>query len=160
MGDEQRIVYQGQEMKFAALSASKNSKRTPQSIWKNSTNNPSAMASPSSQHPVHSQNLEADFDAMLRSAKVAIPLHGPFQMEVWGRIAAARDATLAARFTRWMQGFSDHFERPVAATAALLIMTAGGAWLGSRAEQSAPYGKLAYVQSVSPFAQPHSTTHK
>ena len=118
------------------------------------------MAAPSSQHPVPSQNLDADFDAALRSAKVEIPLHSSFQMEVWGRIAAARDANLAARFTRWMEGVSNHLERPMAATAALLIMTASGAWLGSRAEQSAPDGKLAYVQSVSPFAQPHSTTHK
>ena len=118
------------------------------------------MDSPSSQKSRNGQNLDTDFDAVLRSAKIEIPLHASFQTEVWGRIAAARDSTYAARFARWVEGFSHLLERPLAATTALLMMTAGGAWLGSRAVEPEPSGKLAYVQSVSPFAHPHSTEHK
>jgi hypothetical protein len=118
------------------------------------------MDSPSSQKSSNGHNPDADFDAVLRSAKIEIPLHASFQTEVWGRIAAARDATFAARFARWVEIFSHLLERPLAATTALLMMTAGGAWLGSRAVEPEPSGKLAYVQSVSPFAHPHSTEHK
>ena len=118
------------------------------------------MESPSSQNSKHGHNPDADFDAVLRSAKIEIPLHVSFQTEVWGRIAAARDATYAARFTRWVEGFSHLLERPLAATTALLMMTAGGVWLGLRAEEPESSGKLAYVQSVSPFAHPHSSVHK
>ena len=118
------------------------------------------MDFPSSQPSVPGQNHDADFDAELRSAKVEIPLHGSFQTDVWGRIAAAREATNATRYTRWMEAFSNLLERPLAATTALMVMTAGGVWLGSRAEEPGPDGKFAYVQSVSPFIQPHATEHK
>lgn len=81
-----------------------------------------------------------------------MPLQDTFQRQVWCRIAAAQDASLSARMARWLDGMCSLLVRPVMATAAVLVMAAVGAWLGSADAHSVPNGKLAYVASVSPFA--------
>lgn len=105
----------------------------------------SKSSSPSSQR-------DADFDALLHAATAEIPLHGSFQAEVWRRIATAQSATLSARLAQVLEGFFALLERPAAALVAVLAMVGAGAWLGIKDPPPNVSGKLAYVASVSPFA--------
>lgn len=98
---------------------------------------------------------DSGFDRLLRSAKVEVPLPGTFQSEVWRRIAVAQESTLAGRFTRLLDSLMSGLTQPVAASAVILTMISGGLWFGSLGEDPVRDAKLAYVQSVSPFAHAH-----
>ncbi len=98
---------------------------------------------------------EADFDVVLRSAQTAVPLHSSFQSEVWRRIATAQATTLSARIAQFVEAFLAGLGRPAVAAAAVLTMVTAGAWLGVRQTPSGVPGKLAYIESISPFAEPH-----
>jgi|GEM_PF-656602 len=95
------------------------------------------------------------FDDLLRSAKVEVPLPGIFQYEVWRRIAAAQESTLMARLARTLEPILALLSRPIAASASMVLMVSAGLWLGSLGMDPVRDGKLAYVASVSPFAQRH-----
>ena len=98
---------------------------------------------------------DSGIDDLLRSAKVEVPLPGAFQSEVWRRIAVAQEATLAGRFSRALESFLGALTQPIAASAILLAMISGGLWAGSMGNEPVGDAKLAYVQSVSPFAHAH-----
>jgi hypothetical protein len=95
------------------------------------------------------------FDDLLRSAEVEVPLPGAFQFEVWRRIAVAQESTPMARLARIVDPIFGLLSRPLATTASVVLMISAGLWLGSLGVHPARDGKLAYVESVSPFAQSH-----
>ncbi len=98
---------------------------------------------------------DTGFDALLRSAKVKVPLPGAFQAEVWRRIAVTQESTLRARLSRMLESLLGTVARPLAASAVMLTMISAGLWFGSSREVPVRDAKLAYVQSVSPFAHQH-----
>ena len=95
------------------------------------------------------------FDEMLRLAKVEVPLPGAFQSEVWQRIAVDQEWTLMARLVRILDPILSVLNGPIAASASVLVMVSAGLWLGSLGVYPARDGKLAYIESVSPFVQAH-----
>jgi hypothetical protein len=95
------------------------------------------------------------FDELLRSAKAEVPLPGAFQSEVWQRIAVDQESTLMARLARILDPILSVLNRPIAASASVLLMVSAGLWLGSLRVYPARDGKLAYIESVSPFVQSH-----
>ena len=95
------------------------------------------------------------FDEMLRLAKVEVPLPGAFQSDVWRRIAVDQESTLTARLARILDPILSLLNRPIAATASVVLMVSAGLWLGSLGAHPGRDGKLAYVESVSPFVQSH-----
>ncbi|MFN0129981.1 MAG: hypothetical protein ACKV19_25230 [Verrucomicrobiales bacterium] len=105
------------------------------------------------------QNLgiqdDGAFDDWLRSAKVEVPLPGAFQSEVWRRIAVEQESTPMARLASLLDSILSALNRPVAATASVLLMVSAGLWLGSLGVPPARDGKFAYVESVSPFVPSH-----
>ncbi len=98
---------------------------------------------------------EADFDTVLRSAQATIPLHNSFQSEVWRRIATAQTAGPSARMAQFIEACLVWLGRPAVATAAVLTMFTTGVWLGLKETPAKVSGKLAYIESISPFAEPH-----
>jgi hypothetical protein len=98
---------------------------------------------------------DAGFDELLLSAEVKVPLPGAFQAEVWRRIAAAQETSFNGRWVRILDLVFGAFAKPAAASAMVLGMVSLGLWFGSLDAQPAQDAKLAYVQSVSPFAHPH-----
>lgn len=98
---------------------------------------------------------DGDFDELLRSAKVEVPLPGAFQYEVWRRIAVAQESTLRARLARMLEPMLGLLSRPLAASASMVLMIFAGLWLGSLGDHPSRDAKLAYIESVSPFAQSH-----
>lgn len=99
---------------------------------------------------------DSKFDNLLRSARVEVPLPGAFQAEVWRRIAREQDDTLKSRFAQFVRSLFEVLSNPVAATVMVLTIVLAGLWFGSMNPAAAHDAKIAYVQSVSPFAASHS----
>lgn len=105
--------------------------------------------------PTHSTSDDSRFDELLRSAEVKVPLPGAFQAEVWRRVAVAQESTLKARCSRVLDSLFGFIAQPVAASAMVLMMVSAGLWFGAQGASPVRDPKLAYVQSVSPFAHQH-----
>ena len=99
---------------------------------------------------------EAGFDNLLRSARVNVPLPGAFQAEVWRRISQAQEDSLGARWARNWEALLSLLVRPAVAGTAVALMVAAGLFFGSSGQSPSQDGKLAYVESVSPFVQAHT----
>jgi hypothetical protein len=95
------------------------------------------------------------FDELLRSAEVKVPLPGTFHADVWRRIAAAQETSFKGRWERIFELIFGNLANPVTASTVVLGMVSLGLWFGSVGTQPAQDAKLAYVQSVSPFAHSH-----
>lgn len=98
---------------------------------------------------------DSGFDELLRSAEVTVPLPGAFQAEVWRRIAVAQETSFKARLERVLENVFGTLTRPVTASVMVLGMISAGLWFGSLGTEPVRDAKLAYVQSVSPFAHQH-----
>lgn len=109
------------------------------------------------QPPAHQTGDRDDpaLDALLRTARVAVPLPAAFPAEVWRRIAVRHQSTLSVRVDSWMEQTFGGLLRPVPAAATLLFMISAGVWFGAQETESGGNGKSAYVRSVSPFAADH-----
>jgi hypothetical protein len=104
-------------------------------------------------HPGDSR--DSGFDELLRSAEVKVPLPGAFQAEVWRRIAVAQETSLRGRWERILEAIFGTLARPVTASVMVLGMVSAGLWFGSLGTEPVRDAKLAYIQSVSPFAHQH-----
>ncbi len=103
---------------------------------------------------------DSSFDNFLRTATVELPLPGAFQADVWRRIAVCHQASIAVRFSCWMEKVFGWLGCPVPAAATLLFMISAGIWFGSQGSEPGENGKFAYVRSVSPFAAEHEGGHQ
>lgn len=106
--------------------------------------------------PMH----DSEFNDLLRSAKAVPPLPGAFQAEVWRRIETAEADSFKLRMRNWVDGIHAMLVRPVAASAAVVLMVSAGLWFGAQVPESVRDPKLAYVESVSPFLQAHHGAHR
>jgi hypothetical protein len=96
-----------------------------------------------------------ELDQLLESAQTTVTPHAGFQREVWLRIEAAEAKVWKPRLNLITERFFDWLALPPVALATCSVMLAAGIWTGLEAGNTAPQGKMAYIQSISPFAQTH-----
>ena len=107
-----------------------------------------------------SNTRDKEFDDLLRLSRAVPPLPGVFQAEVWRRIEAKDADSLAERLTQWIEWALALLVRPIAASAAMMVMISAGLWIGTQGQQPVQDTKIAYVKSVSPFLQAHQKAHR
>lgn len=98
---------------------------------------------------------DLELDQLLKETNISDLPDASFQRDVWFRIEAAESNGWKPRVNRILERFLGVFALPPVAVATCTAMIAVGAWFGLEAGNSSPAGKVAYVQSISPFAQTH-----
>ena len=98
---------------------------------------------------------DSELDRLLASAQTTVTPHAGFQREVWLRIETAESMALKPRLGVIAERFFNWLALPPVALATCAVMLAAGIWSGLESGNPAPQGEMAYIQSVSPFAQNH-----
>jgi hypothetical protein len=93
---------------------------------------------------------DSKFDDLLRTAKGHVPLPGSFRQGVWHRIEST--AADVSPVHLWLRSLVAAFIRPWGAAAGVFATVAAGIWLGSVSIPEAKDAKVAYAESISPFA--------
>ncbi len=96
-----------------------------------------------------------ELDRLLESARTTVTPHDGFQRDVWMRIEAAETQSWKPRVRILAERFLSWLALPPVALATCSVMLAGGVWMGLESGNPAPQGEMAYIQSISPFAQTH-----
>jgi hypothetical protein len=99
---------------------------------------------------------DSEFDDLLRTAKGEVPLPGSFRQGVWHRIEST--AAESPRGLAWFQELVAVLVRPWGAAAGVAATVAAGLWLGAASIPEAKDAKVAYAESISPFA--HASSNK
>jgi hypothetical protein len=90
---------------------------------------------------------DSEFDDLLRSARGEIPLPPSFRSGVWHRIDNGRRRATSRWNPLW-----EGLLRSRGGVGAVAVMAMLGAWLGAiNAPAGEASGKVAYVESISPF---------
>jgi hypothetical protein len=90
---------------------------------------------------------DPEFDNLLKTIRVDVPLPPKFHHEVWQRIETAENG-------RWTSLIAA-FVGPWSAVASIAAMVTLGLWLGAMTTPNAKTSQLTYAESISPFAQTH-----
>ena len=98
---------------------------------------------------------DSELDQLLKSMRTTVTPHAGFQREVWLRIDAAEAVSWKPRFKGIAERFFNWLALPPVAVATCSVMFAAGIWTGLESTNPASQGKMAYVQSISPFARTH-----
>ena len=98
---------------------------------------------------------DSELDRLLESTRTSVTPHAGFQREVWLRIEAAEAMAWKPRLKRAVERFFNWLTLPPVALATCAVMLAAGIWTGLESANPAPQGEMAYIQSISPFAQTH-----
>lgn len=98
---------------------------------------------------------DSELDQLLQATSANVPLPTGFQREVWSRIETADADALKPRISRFIERFLGYFALPPVAVATCTAMVLAGAWFGLQSKDAAPVDKLAYIESISPFAHTH-----
>lgn len=94
---------------------------------------------------------DSEFDDLLKkAAREEAPLPPSFRHGVWHRIESA--ALTRPDKSSWLAALAGSFARPWAAFGSVAATIALGLWLGAASSPEAADSKVAYVQSISPFA--------
>jgi hypothetical protein len=94
---------------------------------------------------------DSEFDDFLKDARAGKPLPVSFGHEVWQRIETA-EITRRPHFAG-LQSIITALVRPWGSVAAIATMITLGLWLGAATAPRAENPKMAYAESISPFAQ-------
>ena len=98
---------------------------------------------------------DSDLDRLLELAETTVTPHDGFQREVWQRIEATETKAWKPRLGVIAERFFNWLALPPVALATCAVMLAAGVWIGLEAGNPAPQGEMAYIHSISPFAQTH-----
>lgn len=98
---------------------------------------------------------DSELDQLLKLAQIPVPIQAGFRRDVWLRIEAAEADIRKPRVSRLVERFFGWLALPPVAVATCSVMVAAGVWLGLESGNPAPQGEVAYIQSISPFAQTH-----
>jgi hypothetical protein len=93
---------------------------------------------------------DSEFDDLLRTARGNVPLPGSFRQGVWHRIESA--GLEPARGFAWFNILVAAFVRPWGAAVGVVATVAAGIWLGAASMPDAKDAKVAYAESINPFA--------
>ena len=104
--------------------------------------------------PIQAMN-DSELDQLLKATTADVPLPAGFQREVWSRIEASDAAGWKPRINRAVERFLGFFALPPVAVATCSAMVMVGAWFGLQSKDTNPVNKLAYIESISPFAHTH-----
>jgi hypothetical protein len=96
---------------------------------------------------------DSEFDDLLRGARGDFPVPASFHREVWNRINEAERSS--RQVEPFFQSVIAAFVRPWGAAAGIAAMAVLGLWLGDRTVPDAKDSRMAYAESISPFAQEH-----
>jgi hypothetical protein len=96
---------------------------------------------------------DSEFDELLKSARGSSPLPASFRQGVWSRIESA-DTELPREAT-WFQSVIGALLRPWGAATAMAATVVAGIWLGAASVPETRDAKVAYAESISPFAHAH-----
>jgi hypothetical protein len=94
---------------------------------------------------------DTELEGLLRQSKPTVKMPPTFQTEVWRRIAMAEEASLWSRVARWLEMPLGWAAKPLGAVALCALTVGGGLLLGGREKSRRPDGRVAYLESVSPF---------
>ena len=95
---------------------------------------------------------DSEFDDLLRTARGTDPLPPSFRQGVWHRIECAGQASTG--LAAWLESVASRLARPWAAVAAVTATVTFGLWLGFVSAPEPKDAKVAYAESISPFAHP------
>ncbi|MEO8614138.1 MAG: hypothetical protein ABI600_03275 [Luteolibacter sp.] len=97
---------------------------------------------------------DSEFDDLLRMSRDPVLLPPSFQQGVWSRIESADldDPQEIVKFQPVVVALT----RPWSAVASIAAMVTLGLWVGAATAPEARDAKVAYAESISPFAQEHS----
>ena len=98
---------------------------------------------------------DSEIDALLRQSKPAVEMPPTFQAEVWRRIAVAEESSLGRKVGGWLEMLLSWVGRPLGAAALCALTVGGGLLLGGRVKPQGSDGRVAYLESVSPFVATH-----
>lgn len=93
---------------------------------------------------------DSEFDHLLRTTRDEVPLPPRFHHEVWHRIESAEQDRMPRIVS--FASVLNAINRPWPAAAGIAATVAVGAWLGAVTVPEAKDAKLAYAESISPFA--------
>jgi hypothetical protein len=104
-------------------------------------------------HPNFKTMNDSELDELLRSADQQVPVPESFRHKVWYRIESA--SLNERKPLAWLDTLFSTLARPVGAVAAVTTVGLLGLWMGAAGVSGGGDSKLAYVESVSPFASAH-----
>lgn len=93
---------------------------------------------------------DTEFDHLLRTTRDFVPLSPSFRQGVWERLATA-EAGCSSEIVRFPKRLTT-CTRPWGAAASIAAMVTLGLWLGATTAPEAKDAKVAYAESISPFA--------
>lgn len=96
-----------------------------------------------------------ELDSLLRLSKPTMAIPHTFQAELWRRIAMAEDGSLGGRLSRWLRPLLSLVGTPPKRMTLCAVMVVGGLWFGRQRMDAGRDGRLAYLESVSPFMVAH-----
>lgn len=96
---------------------------------------------------------DTELDQLLKDCGAAVRLPASFQRDVWSRVAAAESTGWKARMDQFMERVLGLLALPSVAVATCAAMVMAGAWFGMTPQPAQASAEIAYIQSVSPFAQ-------
>jgi hypothetical protein len=95
---------------------------------------------------------DSEFDDLLKTAREMDPLPPSFRQGVWHRIECAGQPS--AGLATWLESVAFTLARPWAAVAAVTATVTIGLWFGVASAPEPKDAKVAYAESISPFAHP------
>jgi hypothetical protein len=103
-------------------------------------------------HASHPMN-DTELDQLLKDCGAAVRLPASFQRDVWSRVAATELTGWKVRMDQIMRRVLGWLALPSVAVTTCAAMVMVGAWLGMTPQPAQASAEIAYIQSVSPFAQ-------
>jgi hypothetical protein len=97
---------------------------------------------------------DTELDQLLKDCGAAVRLPASFQRDVWSRVATAELTGWKVRMAQLMERLLGFLALPSVAVATCAAMVVVGAWFGMTPQPSQASVEIAYIRSVSPFAQP------
>lgn len=95
---------------------------------------------------------DSELDQLLRASGPAIQAPADFRRDVWLRIEASEASGRKTAWYHWIRRLLSRLALPPVALATCAVTILAGAWLGMSSDLPQTNGKVAYVQSISPFA--------
>ena len=99
---------------------------------------------------------DSELDHLLKDCDPALGTPTGFRNEVWLRIERAESMDRGTIAGRALRRVAEWLTLPPVAAATCAATVAAGIWLGMKPENPGTAGEMAYVRSISPFAQPTS----
>ena len=98
---------------------------------------------------------DSELDQLLRAVEIPTPPPASFQRDVWLRIEAEEAIGWRPHLKRIVARFFAYFALPPVAVASCAAMVLVGVLLGTQSAPTSQSDEVAYVQSISPFANTH-----